>query len=155
MQKKTLKSSKPLEQCDLDWRNQNVFFPRGQSRHWSWREVGYSSKTMIQSIPQNQPCTVHPESIHNASLFSTFCYVTALFQNGINIFFSSKFYTQYPIMTTWKKFLKFIKNKKQRNHMYMSIHSLCSILCWCTFGSNYSLKSFWIWCHKLSTPIFG
>ena len=27
----------------------------GQSRHWSWREVGYSSKTMIQSIPQNQP----------------------------------------------------------------------------------------------------
>ena len=39
--------------------------------------------------------------------------------------------------------------------MYISIHSLCSILCWCTFGSNYSLKSFWIWCHKLGTPIFG
>ena len=39
--------------------------------------------------------------------------------------------------------------------MYISIHSLCSILCWCTFGSNYSPKSFWIWCHKLGTPIFG
>ena len=39
--------------------------------------------------------------------------------------------------------------------MYISIHSLCSMLCWCTFGSNYSLKSFWIWCHKLGTPIFG
>ena len=39
--------------------------------------------------------------------------------------------------------------------MYISIHSLCSILCWCTFGSNYSLTSFWIWCHKLGTPIFG
>ena len=39
--------------------------------------------------------------------------------------------------------------------MYISIHSLCSILCWCTFGSNYSLKYFWIWCHKLGTPIFG
>ena len=50
---------------------------------------------------------------------------------------------------------KFIQNKILRNHMYISIHSLCSILCWCTFGSNYSLKSFWIWCHKLGTPIFG
>ena len=35
----------------------------------------------------------------------------------------------------------------------VSIHSLFSILCWCTFGSNYSLKSFW--CHKLGTTIFG
>ena len=39
--------------------------------------------------------------------------------------------------------------------MYISIHSLCSILCWCTFGSNYSLKSFWIWCHKLAHPSLG
>ena len=39
--------------------------------------------------------------------------------------------------------------------MYISIHSLCSILCWCTFGSNYSIKAFWIWCHKHGTPIFG
>lgn len=30
-----------------------------------------------------------------------------------------------------------------------SIHSLCSILCWCTFGSNYSLDCFWIWCWVL------
>lgn len=30
-------------------------------------------------------CTVHPKSIHIT--FSTFCYVTALFQNGINSFF--------------------------------------------------------------------
>ena len=28
---------------------------KGQSRHWSWRQVEYCSKTTIQSIPQNQP----------------------------------------------------------------------------------------------------
>ena len=38
--------------------------------------------------------------------------------------------------------------------MYISIHSLCSILCWSTFGSNYSLKSFWVSCYKLGPPIF-
>ncbi len=78
--------------------------------------------------------------------FSTFCYVTALFQNGLNLLFSSKFYKQYPNMTTLKKSVwnlcKFIKNKKQgkKNHMHISIHSLCSILCRSTFGNNYSLK---------------
>ncbi len=35
-------------------------------------------------------------------MFSTFCYVTALFQNELNSLFSSKFCKQYPIMTTWK-----------------------------------------------------
>ena len=39
--------------------------------------------------------------------------------------------------------------------MYISIHSLCSILSWSTFGSNYSLKYFWVWCFKLGTSIFG
>ncbi len=51
---------------------------------------------------------------------------TALFLNSL---FSSKFYKQYPIMITWKKFVwnlcKFIKYKKRQNHMYVSIHSLC------------------------------
>ncbi len=50
--------------------------------------------------------------------FSTFCYVIALFQNGWNSLFSSKFYKQYPIMTMWKKFVwnlcKFIKIKKRK-----------------------------------------
>ena len=41
--------------------------------------------------------------VFTALTFSTFHYVTALFQNGFNYFFSSKFYTKYPIMTTWKK----------------------------------------------------
>ena len=27
----------------------------GQSRHWSWREFGYSIKKIIPSLPQNQP----------------------------------------------------------------------------------------------------
>lgn len=28
--------------------------------------------------------------------------------------------------------------------LYVGIHSLCSIVCWCTFGNNYSLESSWI-----------
>lgn len=31
----------------------------------------------------------------------------------------------------------------------ISTHSLCSV-----FVRNYSLKCFWMWCHKLGTPIF-
>jgi len=42
-------------------------------------------------------------------------------------------------------FCKFIKIKKRKHNMYISIHSLCSILCWSTFGSNYSLKFSWVW----------
>ena len=33
----------------------------GQSRHWSWREVGYSTKPMIQSIPRNKPWSTSRE----------------------------------------------------------------------------------------------
>ena len=39
--------------------------------------------------------------------------------------------------------------------MYIGIHSLCSILCWSTFGTNYSLKTLGVWCYKLDTLIFG
>ncbi len=38
---------------------------------------------------------------------------------------------------------------------HISIHSLCSILCWSTFGTNYSLKTFWVWCDKLCSSAFG
>ncbi len=60
---------------------------------------------------------VHPESIHSASLFPHFVMLQPYFQNGLNSLFSSKFYKQYPILTTWNKFVwnlcKFIKNKKR------------------------------------------
>lgn len=60
--------------------------------------------------------------------FPIFCCVPALFQKGFNSLYPSRFYTQHPIRTTWKKsfwgFRKFRKNKL-RNHMYTSIHSLC------------------------------
>lgn len=36
--------------------------------------------------------------------------------------------------------------------LYIS-NSLCSILCWCTFGRNYSLKSFWIWRVLFEAPL--
>ena len=76
----------------------------------------------------------------------------------------------YSLIPKWNKFIFFLKilhrtphNDNMKKvffkclHIYIFFkirnhrehHSLCSILCWCTFGSNYSLKSFWIWCHKL------
>lgn len=51
--------------------------------------------------------TEHPENTLSPSFFSTFCYVTALFQNGWNQFFTSKFYLhKIPIMNTEKHLLK-------------------------------------------------
>ena len=46
----------------------------------------------------------------------------------------------------------FIKNKII---IFTSIQTLYSVLCWSTFGSDYSLESSWVWCHKLGTPVFG
>ncbi len=52
--------------------------------------------------------------------FPTFCHVTALFQNRLNSLFFTKFYKQYPITTTWMKFVwnlcKFIKKKKRKKY---------------------------------------
>ena len=45
------------------------------------------------------------------------------------------------------------KNKKY--HIYISIQTLYSVLCWITFVSDYSLKSSWVWSYKLGTPVFG
>ena len=38
---------------------------------------------------------------------------------------------------------------------YISVQSLYSVLCWSTFGSDYSLESSWVWRYKLGTPEFG
>ncbi len=78
--------------------------------------------------------------------FSTFCYVIALFQNGWNSLFSSKFYKQYPIMTMWKKFVwnlcKFIKIKKRKkSHVHKYSQPLLNTL----------LKHLW---HQLQPQIF-
>lgn len=51
-------------------------------------------------------------------------------------------------MTMWNNvsmFYTFIKNRKLGNFIYISIHCLCLILCWYTFG---------IWWHKRSTTMF-
>ena len=37
----------------------------------------------------------------------------------------------------------------------MSIQTLYSVLCWSTFGSDYSLESSWVWRFKLGIPVFG
>ena len=53
--------------------------------------------------------------------------------------------SQYPIMT--KNNLKY--------DILISIQTLYSVLFWNTFGSDYSLKSSWVWRYKLGTPVFG
>ena len=41
------------------------------------------------------------------------------------------------------------------NYIYTSIQTLYSVLCWSTFGSDYSLESFGVWRFKLGTSVFG
>ena len=45
--------------------------------------------------------------------------------------------------------------KKLKYHIYINIQTLYSVNCSSTFGSDYSLKSSWVWRYKLSTPVFG
>ena len=95
--------------------------------------------------------------------FSTFCYVTALFYNWLNcIFFPSSIHTQYPIMTSQypimtkqKQVFRNVCKKLLKYHSNISIQTLHSVLCWSTFGSDYSLESSWVWRYKLGTPVFG
>ena len=57
--------------------------------------------------------------------------------------------------TGFRNFSKCVKNRKLKCHIYISIQTLYSVLCWITFGSDYSLKSSLVWCYKLGTPLFG
>ena len=41
------------------------------------------------------------------------------------------------------------------DHIYISIQTLYSALCWSAFGSDYSLESSWVWRYKLGTTVFG
>ena len=43
----------------------------------------------------------------------------------------------------------------KNNHIYISIQTLYSVLCWSTFGSDNSLEYSWVWRYKLGTPVFG
>jgi hypothetical protein len=45
--------------------------------------------------------------------------------------------------------------KKMKYHICISIQTLYSVICWSTFGRDYSLKSSWVWCYKLGSPVFG
>ena len=74
--------------------------------------------------------------------FFTFCYVTAYvtdfyFKN------TSSIYTQHPIMTKQKQvFRNVCKFIKMKYHIYMSIQTLYSILCWSTFGKRLQPRVF-------------
>ena len=70
----------------------------------------------------------------------------------IQLFFPSPIYIQYHLMTK-RKLLRKMYNRKLKYHIYISIQSLYPVLCWSTFGSNYSLESYWVWRYKLGTPV--
>ena len=55
-----------------------------------------------------------------------------------------KFYTQYPIKTKSNKFVANLLHIWTKNKTFAF-----TCICWSTFGSNSSLKSFWVWCYKL------
>ena len=50
---------------------------------------------------------------------------------------------------------KFITNKKLKYTFYISIQTLYWVLCWSTFGRDYSIEYSCVWCYKLGTPAFG
>ena len=54
--------------------------------------------------------------------------------------------------TVFRRFRNFIKNKKQKYSIYISIQTVYWLLCWSTFGS---VETYWVWCYKLGTPVFG
>ena len=41
------------------------------------------------------------------------------------------------------------------NYIYISIQTITSVLCWSTFGRDYTLEFCWVWHYKLGTPVFG
>ena len=45
-------------------------------------------------------------------------------------------------------------NKKLKCLIYIRIQTFYSVLFWFTFGSDYRLKSSWVWRYKLGTPVF-
>ena len=55
------------------------------------------------------------------------------------------------------RFIFFANVLKIKNwyHIYITIQTLYSVLCWSTFGSDYSLESSWVWRYNLGTPVFG
>ena len=55
----------------------------------------------------------------------------------------------------WQKVAKFKGAEYFRKALYISIENLYSVLCWSTFGMDYSLESSWVWRYKLGTPVFG
>jgi hypothetical protein len=46
-------------------------------------------------------------------------------------------------------------NVKLKYHIYISIQTPYSLLCWRNCGSDYCLVSSWVWSYKLGTPVFG
>ena len=52
-------------------------------------------------------------------------------------------------------FANWYKKQQLKCHIYISIQTVYSVLCWSTFGSDDSLEYSWVWRYKLGTPVFG
>lgn len=72
------------------------------------------------------------------------CY--SLIQKWIHLVFPSKFYTQYSIIPKWKGLSEIIEHllkiKNKKYNMYISIHSLYSLLWWRTLAAITGLSIF-------------
>lgn len=79
-------------------------------------------------------CTVHSESIQICHFL--FLYAKIISRHSVP--WNDKAETGHG---------NFFKWKKQKDNIDIRIS-------WSTFGSDYSLSSTWIWCHKLYTPGF-
>ncbi len=134
--------------CGIMWMQLTNWFLSccTELRHLSWN--------VIVSYIRFSAFSMYSDHLH----FIKF-YVAAWYYNCLNSFFFSLIYTPYLIMTKWKQnfrnICKFIKNNKLKYQIYISIQTLYSVLSWSTFGSNYSLESFWVWHNKLCTPGLG
>ena len=61
-------------------------------------------------------------------------------------------------MTKQKQFFRNIctfKKKEGNMTFIISIPTLYSVLCWSTFGGDYSLDFSWVWRYKIGTIVFG
>ena len=58
----------------------------------------------------------------------------------------------YSLILNWLNLHTISHNDKAKIYIldffYISIQTLYSVLCWSTFGSNYSLRSSWVWRNK-------
>ena len=116
-----------------------------------WRKKTFSST----EITIQTQYTMHSECIQTPSLF----HILLCCSFVLKLMREKKYWNNLHSITHNDKaylyfFGKCIKKEKLKYRIDISIPTLYSVLSWSTFGSDYSLKSSWVWPDKLCTPEF-